>query len=296
MPVPKKLPQTAAEATAGNYFLLTDFYKRTTAGRPKGSTVQKHTKRGPVPQLKPPPTVAPLNDNNQMKRPANTADSTSNKKVKVNRINWAKGKGKAKLDIAINDFLGKRGTALDDNGEMLPLQAFLKISGIPYSTLKKYVCANAEKCHLTGCHVGRAALLSLGDQHFTADILARMDCGNNGASVNKAVTMVQDVSGNKISQKSARNHLSQMLTKNFSHLLKKKPVVAQAMTTKQSAITVEQQFCWHQTFEAALNEMQQCNQGLCCLTNLTFGEVIQHFITGGDEMCFMASEDAQFKS
>jgi len=58
---------------------------------------------------------------------------------------------------------------------------------------------------------------------------------------------------------------------------------------------VEQQFSWHHTFEAALNEMRQHNQGLCRLTNLTFGEVIQHFITGGDETCFMASEDGPIR-
>jgi len=66
-------------------------------------------------------------------------------------------------------------------------------------------------------------------------------------------------------------------------------------TTKRSAITVEQQFRWHRTFEAALNEMRRRNQGLCHLTNLTFGEVIQHFITGGDETCFMASKDGSIQ-
>jgi len=107
--------------------------------------------------------------------------------------------------------------------------------------------------------------------------------------------MVQDVGGNNFSQLSARRHLSRMLTKNFSHLIKKKPVVAQATTTKRSAITVEQQFRWHRTYEGALNEMCRRNQGLCHLTGLTFGEVMHHFITGGDKTSFMASEDGSIR-
>jgi len=58
---------------------------------------------------------------------------------------------------------------------------------------------------------------------------------------------------------------------------------------------VEQQFCWHSTYEAALHEMRRHNQGLCRLTNLTFGEVMHHFITGGDETSFIASEDGSIR-
>jgi len=174
MPPAKKLPQSAEEATAANNSLLMDFFKGTMMGRPKGMAHQKKAKHGPVPQLKQPPPVAPSNEDDQRKCAADNP-VTLNKKVKTNRTNWAKGYVKVKLDLMVNDFLKKEGTALDENSEALSLRAFSNISGIPYSTMKKYVCVNAEKCHKTGHQVGNAPLLSHVDQHFTADVLVRMD-------------------------------------------------------------------------------------------------------------------------
>jgi hypothetical protein len=64
---------------------------------------------------------------------------------------------------------------------------------------------------------------------------------------------------------------------------------AQATTTKWSAITVAQQFRWHTMYEAGLNQLRERNTGVCNLTGKTFGELIRHFIVGGDETCMHAS-------
>ena len=65
---------------------------------------------------------------------------------------------------------------------------------------------------------------------------------------------------------------------------------AQATTIKRSAITVEQQFRWHHTYEQALNLLRARNTGVCKETGKTFGEVIHHFIIGGDETGMSGSD------
>jgi hypothetical protein len=67
-------------------------------------------------------------------------------------------------------------------------------------------------------------------------------------------------------------------------------VKAQATTKKRSAITTAQQYRWHKTFEACLNELRDRNTGVCRVTGKTFGEVIHNYIVGGDETCFQASD------
>jgi hypothetical protein len=42
------------------------------------------------------------------------------------------------------------------------------------------------------------------------------------------------------------------------------------------------------TFEAGLNKLRELNTGQCNLTGKTFGELIRHFIIGGDETCMHA--------
>ena len=66
-------------------------------------------------------------------------------------------------------------------------------------------------------------------------------------------------------------------------------VVAQSTTTKRSAITIEQQYRWHKTINYAYGELRQRNTEVCRKSGKTFGEMIKHFIIGGDESCFMAS-------
>jgi hypothetical protein len=40
-----------------------------------------------------------------------------------------------------------------------------------------------------------------------------------------------------------------------------------------------------------LRELRERNTGKCRLSGKTFGELIQYFISGGDETCFMACEE-----
>ena len=66
---------------------------------------------------------------------------------------------------------------------------------------------------------------------------------------------------------------------------------ATATTTNRYAITVGQQFWWHNTYESCLNLLRKRNTGVCKKYGKSFGEVMHHFNVGGDESCFMASEN-----
>jgi hypothetical protein len=55
-------------------------------------------------------------------------------------------------------------------------------------------------------------------------------------------------------------------------------------------ITVEQQYWWFKTYGQGVDYLRRMNSGTCQKTGKSFGEVIQHFIVGGDETCFMASD------
>ena len=68
--------------------------------------------------------------------------------------------------------------------------------------------------------------------------------------------------------------------------------MAQATTTKRSAITVEQQFRWYCTYEQALDLLRELNAGVCQKTGKTFGELIANFIVAGDETGLSGMEGA----
>ena len=56
-----------------------------------------------------------------------------------------------------------------------------------------------------------------------------------------------------------------------------------------------QQFRWLTNVEHAVNFLREKNTGRCTKTGKTFGELIEHFIIGGDETCLMANADGKLK-
>ena len=46
---------------------------------------------------------------------------------------------------------------------------------------------------------------------------------------------------------------------------------------------------WHTRYEAAVGKLRQLNTGVCRVTGKAFGELIQHFILGGDETCMQGN-------
>ena len=82
----------------------------------------------------------------------------------------------------------------------------------------------------------------------------------------------------------SRTSCSKLLTKHIinhpenKNLLHEKPFVDQAITTKISAITYEQQWRWHTAVDIALSMLREYNTGLGKLSGKSFGGLIGHFI------------------
>jgi len=98
MAPPKKPPQTAEAASASGNKLLTDYFKRPRAGRPKKSgnvpTDQiepaRKKKRGPVPKAKPKPQ-AKSKRVAQSTAPQKKQEPDVEPKKKKTRTNWGSG-------------------------------------------------------------------------------------------------------------------------------------------------------------------------------------------------------------
>ena len=72
-------------------------------------------------------------------------------------------------------------------------------------------------------------------------------------------------------------------------------MAVQATTTKRSGITLGQNFFWLFTYEDYLNDIRRINICFCRFSGNKFGELIQHFISGGNETCFVACEYGTIK-
>ena len=163
---------------------------------------------------------------------------------------------------------------------------FAELVGIPKGTLAPYVTSNTGKARALGGSVGQRPHLTEKESRFVADNIRRADRANDGLSKQKCVDLVQEVK-----PELRRSQCEQALaTVRACHRAELTGIVkAQATTTKRSAITVTQQYRWHTTYESVLDELRRHNTGLCKHTGKTFGEVIDHFVVGGDETCLLAS-------
>ena len=129
--------------------LLTSFFKRKRAGRPKkrGNSAnddvqaqptisKKKKKHGPIPNHK---KDAPPAQMMKIAKPAGGATLATlhapTRKTKKARTNWGKCKAKLQLEKAVKEWDEKGERAVDDNGEPLQLKAFSNVVGIPTEPL-----------------------------------------------------------------------------------------------------------------------------------------------------------------
>jgi hypothetical protein len=161
-------------------------------------------------------------------------------------------------------------------------------------TLKKYVHDVPEKRRKLGCHAGRPSLLSKSNSQFLMQHTIQAGRANNGltpAQIIENMTTLQP----KLSQLQSRNHYPHTFIKKHANRLKQKPVKAQKTTSKQSQCTVAQQFRWFKLYEKALCFLRTKNTGVCNKTGKSFGDLINHFILGGDETNLIADADGELR-
>ena len=89
------------------------------------------------------------------------------------------------------------------------------------------------------------------------------------------------------------------VTRTFKDLakgrIKSKPVKAQKTTSRRSQCNTAQQWRWFKTYNEALARLRRKNVGVCQKTGKSFGELMHHFIIGGDETCMMGDADGEGK-
>ena len=168
---------------------------------------------------------------------------------KVARVYYSKGEALTKLKQAVHDWDSKSGMYLQLDGLQTglkndaKLERFARLVGIPYNTFRKYACPDMDKRREIGSAVGRPAVLDTKADEFIIDVVRRKDRANEGINRGEMAQLVQDLNPNL----SVRSSLSKAdrLRKQHASVLTG-TVSAQASTTKRTAITVEQQYRWHE--------------------------------------------------
>jgi hypothetical protein len=161
--------------------------------------------------------------------------------------------------------------------------------GIPESTLRPYTSKDIKKRKSLGAKPGRPSVVKREVSDFVAQLAVRADRANDGMTLADTKAVLSDLQTN-LSDKQVANYASRTFFSKHKDMLKR-PVIAQATTTKRSCCTVEEQFRWFKQYEDALNFLRQKNTGVCRRTGKTFGELIAYFIVGGDESGFIANAD-----
>lgn len=264
-------------------------------GRPVGTTKQRF---GPKPAQsagKPAATAASpaLPVRGPTKSPpqhpaaakSSTPATTATKDIKGSRVNYSKGEPLERLQKAVDDWLGKKGTYLTEGG--MTLSRFCALAEIPKKTFQSYVCEDESRRRTVGVGVGNAKrLLQPDTEEFLVDMMRRRDRANDGMDRRAGISMLQDLQP-ELSSLQAQTQFDRVLRPAHKDVLTG-IVKAEATTTKRSAITVEQQYRWHSTVDGSFAFLRANNTGTTP-DGRTFGEVMPHFILGGDETCLLAS-------
>jgi hypothetical protein len=205
--------------------------------------------------------------------------------VKLKRINWGHGEPRERLTVAVADWDSKNGAILAENKEM-PLKEYAHRVGIPYPTLQAYCCTDVGKRKVLGTSVGKKPLFNDDEQEFVIDVIRRHDRGNDGLNKRRCVDKLHDLRP-ELQRKSVENAFDRTVRPHNKEVLTG-IIKANHTTVKRTAITVPQQYRWHTAFEQGLAFLRERNTGVTA-DGKSFGEVIDFFIFGGDETCFLAS-------
>ena len=274
---------------AGGFGSMLDFFtpppKPPQVGRPAGVPAKK---RGRPPAA---PVIAAADDSAVVEptpvvaeEPAPKAPKPKAKANKSSRTNWGEGEAFEKLKRAVADWDAKEGTFLDE--EDMTMRRFSQLVDIPYSTFSAYVCKDVGKRKVLGSSVGRASTLDSDTAQFMADVLRRKDRGNDGMNRRECIDMIEDLKPQLTRPQAAWAFDNAKRGKHKDELTG--IIKANSSTDKRSAITVSQQFRWHSAVDGAFAFLRELNTGLTPSLQ-TFGEVMPHFVIGGDETCFLAS-------
>ena len=175
---------------------------------------------------------------------------------------------------------------------LVSMTAFAKKKGIPHFTFHKYA-SNTERREIGG-KVGRKSIVREENSKFIAQTIVRADRANKGKTPGEVQEDLMALEPD-LTSKQVENFFNRTFKKNHAGLIKPRAVRAQKTTTKRSQCTVSQQYRWRKRYKNGLKFLREKNTGLCKMSGKTFGEIMEHFIVGGDETNLIADADGNMK-
>lgn len=166
---------------------------------------------------------------------------------------------------------------------------FARDRGLGTQSFTRRVRDDPKKRLAVDAKAGRKSLLSSNAAEFLVQHTILADRANNGFAPADVVENLLEMQP-QIAPEQARNYVKRTFKKMAKGRLKPRPVKAQKTTSKRSQITAAQQYRWLTNYQKALTFLREKNTGLCNETGKTFGEVIDHFIVGGDETNLQADD------
>jgi hypothetical protein len=205
-------------------------------------------------------------------------------------MNWGKGEGLARLTKAVNDWVnGSDECFRGGSGKRMPFTDYAATIDIPFNTLRKFISQDGKRLKELGKSQGRPTLLDEDCSQFVADVVVRCDRGNDGKTPSELIDVIEDLKPD-LSRKQISDSWNRTGKQRHLDQIKPNPVKAQATTTKRCAITVGQQYRWFKTYDGAIQFLREHNKGVCRKTGKLFGELIEYFISAGDETCILACD------
>ena len=138
-------------------------------GRPPGSLNARRGPRSAQPAptpAQPAPTPVQVSQEDCPAKKIPTPPAAQTPEVKLNspactRVNYSTGEALCRMQTAVDDWLEKKGVYLEE--PQMSLKIFAAKVGIPYKTLKPYVCQDVSKRKQVGSGscAGHAGLISL---------------------------------------------------------------------------------------------------------------------------------------
>jgi hypothetical protein len=165
--------------------------------------------------------------------------------------------------------------------------------GIEPRTFSFYVCDNVADRKTIGSKPGKKSIVNSEDADFIVQHAARADRANEGLRCKDIIQNLHSLranTDNELTLKQCAGWVYKTMPQNNPDLLKQGLKRTQKTTSKRSACNVAQQFRWLTMLHAGFDYLCTHNTGRCNLTGKSFGELIEHFVVGGDEACLMADD------
>ena len=237
MPPFKRLPKSQVAATEQGLAPMTQFFKpKIKPGRPSKTSSKAWRKAAPKD-----PAAAPAAKRPAAAPAAASAEQPKAKKQKVvSRQNWSTGDGLKRLTEAVATWELE---AAKPEKDRMSVHRFAEVNGIPYTTFQTHITSVIGKRIKLGSGVGKKPLLDSQSKDIIVDVLVRKDRVNRGVGVTGTLDLLEEMHPD-LTRKQLDQAFRRTVRPAFSERLTK-PVVAQATTTKRTAITVPQQWRWH---------------------------------------------------